>query len=108
MYKVDTPPGANVPTAVITVPREILLGFNAEGMHVYTLNHKLLLSFPFADIYRWGGSSSRFSLIVADPDVPNNSFEFVIITSQSADMVAIILDHIQAIMVIQESADGSM
>jgi hypothetical protein len=48
-------------------------------MHVYTLKRKLLISFPYADIYRWGGSSSQFSLIMADANMPE-SFEFVIIT----------------------------
>ena len=81
------------------------LGFNAEGMHVYTLKRKLLVSFPYADIYRWGGSSSQFSLIMADANMPE-SFEFVIITGQAADMAAIILDHIRQIMAEQEAAEG--
>ena len=74
-------------------------------MHVYTLKRKLLVSFPYADIYRWGGSSSQFSLIMADANMPE-SFEFVIITGQAEDMAAIILDHIRQIMAEQEAAEG--
>ena len=105
VYKVDTPPSVAVPPAVKALPRECKIGFNAEGMHVYTLSHQLLVSFPYADIYRWGGSSSQFSLIMADANMPD-SFEFVIITGQAADMAAIILDHIRAIMSEQEAAEG--
>jgi len=105
VYKVDTPPSVAVPPAVKSLPREIMLGFNAEGMHVYSLSRQLLVSFPYADIYRWGGSSSQFSLIMADASLAD-SFEFVIITGQAADMAAIILDHIRAIMSEQEAAEA--
>jgi hypothetical protein len=101
VYKVETPPSVLVPPAVRSLPRQIMLAYNAEGMHVYNMNRELLVSFPYADIYRWGGSSSQFSLIMADPSMPE-SFEFVIITGQAADMAAIILDHIRAIMAEQE------
>lgn len=102
VYKVDTPPSVLVPRSIRQLPREIMLGFNAEGMHVYNLRRTLLVSFPYADIYRWGGSSSQFSLIMADQSM-TDSFEFVIITGQAADMAAIILDHIRAIMAEQEA-----
>jgi len=105
VYKVDTPPSVAVPPAVKSLPREIMLGFNAEGMHVYSLSRQLLVSFTYADIYRWGGSSSQFSLIMADASLAD-SFEFVIITGQAADMAAIILDHIRAIMSEQEAAEA--
>jgi len=55
--------------------------------------------FSFAEIFRWGGSSSGFSLILAAPgDKKGQSFEWVVVTSQAQDMAAIILDHIRALM----------
>lgn len=105
VYKVESPPSVVVPRAVRQLPKDLLLGFNAEGLHIYNVRRTLLLSFPYADIFRWGGSSSQFSLIMADPSLPD-SFEFVIITAQAADMAAIILDHIRAIMAEQESQEN--
>lgn len=97
VFKVDPPAGAVVPEAVTKLPRELILGFNADGMHVFNMSRALLCTFPYGDIYRWGGSSSQFSLIMAD-EALNDSFEFVIITAQAADMAATILDHIKAVM----------
>jgi hypothetical protein len=95
-----------VPKAISNLPRDIILAFNADGMHVYSSNRVCLISFPYADIYRWGGSSSQFSLIMADESLAD-SFEFVVITGQAADMAAIILDHIRAIMAEQEAQEES-
>jgi hypothetical protein len=105
VYKVESPPSVAVPRPVRQLPRELLLGFNYEGMQVFNTRRQMLISFPYADIFRWGGSSSQFSLIMADQSMPE-SFEFVIITAQAADMAAIILDHIRAIMAEQETQEG--
>jgi hypothetical protein len=100
-HKMEVAASAAVPQSIRQLPNDVLLAFNADGMHLYTFSRKLLLSFPYADICRWGGSSSQFSLIMAD-DQSGESYEFVLITSQAADMAAIILDHIRAIMAEQE------
>jgi hypothetical protein len=105
VYKVESPPSVAVPRQVRQLPRELLLGFNYEGMNVYSTRRQLLISFPYADIFRWGGSSSQFSLIMADQSMPE-SFEFVIVTAQAADMAAIILDHIRSIMAEQETQES--
>lgn len=102
VHKVEPPQNAVVPEAVRYLPRDIILGFNTEGLQMYDFNREFLISFPFADIYRWGGSSSQFSLIMADEGIAD-SFEFVVTTSQAADMAAVILDHIRAIMAEQEA-----
>ncbi len=102
VYKVESSASIIVPRSIRQLPREILLGFNAEGMHVYNVRRTLLISFSYGDIYRWGGSSSQFSLIMADPSMPE-SFELVIITGQAADMAAIILDYMHAIMAESEA-----
>ena len=47
--------------------------FNSDGMHFLSdslgKRHEILLSFGYADIYRWGGSHTRFSLIIWDAEV---------------------------------------
>ena len=104
VHKVESPSSVAVPKAISNLPRDVILAFNADGMHVYSTNRVCLISFPYADIYRWGGSSSQFSLIMADESLAD-SFEFVVITGQAADMAAIILDHIRAIMAEQEALE---
>jgi len=100
-HKLEPQSLVGIPKAIQQLPQDILLAFNAEGMHIFTWSRRHLLSFPYSDICRWGGSSSQFSLIMAD-DTTNDSYEFVLITAQAADMAAIILDHIRAIMAEQE------
>jgi hypothetical protein len=100
-HKMDHQSLVGIPKSIQQLPRDLMLAFNAEGMHIFNFSRRLLLSFPYSDICRWGGSSSQFSLIMAD-DATNDSFEFVLITAQAADMAAIILDHIRAIMAEQE------
>lgn len=97
VYKIEPPPNQVLPESLRQLPRDIILAFNSEGLHIYDAKRQLLSMFSFADIYRWGGSSSQFSLILADESV-SDSFEFCVITSQAADMAAIILDHVRAIM----------
>ena len=100
-HKLEPQSYAGIPPAIQQLPYDLLLAFNSEGMHIHNFSRQLLLSFPYSDICRWGGSSSQFSLIMAD-DQTSESYEFVLITSQAADMAAIILDHIRAIMAEQE------
>jgi len=100
-HKLEPASYAGIPQSIQALPKDIMLAFNADGMHIYTFARKLVLSFPYSDICRWGGSSSQFSLIMAD-EVSGESYEFVLVTSQAADMAAIILDHIRAIMAEQE------
>jgi len=101
-HKLEPHSNAGIPKAILKLPIDLLVAFNAEGMHIYSFDRKLLLSFPYSDICRWGGSSSQFSLIMAD-EASGDSYEFVLITAQAADMAAIILDHIRAIMAEQEN-----
>ena len=64
--------------------------------------YQLIHSFGYADIYRWGGSSTRFSLIIWDADT-QETFEMSLHTSQAADMASLILDYINAIMATTDS-----
>lgn len=100
-HKMDSSNVVGIPRSIQQLPRDLMLAFNAEGMHIFDFNRRTLLSFPYSDICRWGGSSSQFSLIMSD-EASNDSYEFVLVTAQAADMAAIILDHIRAIMAEQE------
>jgi hypothetical protein len=100
-HKMDPQSLVGIPKSIQQLPRDLVLAFNADGMHIFNFSRRHLLTFPYSDICRWGGSSSQFSLIMAD-DATNDSFEFVLVTAQAADMAAIILDHIRAIMAEQE------
>jgi hypothetical protein len=105
VHKIEPPPNQVIPQAIRRLPRDLILAYNSEGLHIFDMQRHLLTGYSFADIYRWGGSSSQFSLILADESVPD-SFEFCVITSQAADMAAIILDHVRAIMAEEGSATG--
>lgn len=100
-HKMEPQSLVGIPRAIQQLPYNLMLAFNADGMHIFDFNRRHLLSFPYSDICRWGGSSSQFSLIMAD-DNTHDSYEFVLITAQAADMAAIILDHIRSIMAEQE------
>ena len=97
-YKVNS-----TPKIVARLPSDLLIGFNSDGMHCYTFERQLVTSFAYADIYRWGGSSSQFSLIIWD-STAGESFELIVSTTQAADIAAAILDHIRSIMNEQDSA----
>jgi hypothetical protein len=97
VHKIEPPPNQLIPTAIRRLPRDLILAYNSDGLHIFDTQRHLLTGYSFADIYRWGGSSSQFSLILADESV-SDSFEFCVITTQAADMAAIILDHVRAIM----------
>ena len=103
VHKVVNTPSDKTPRIVRELPWDILLGFNSEGMHMYTFDRALIHSFAFGEIYRWGGSSSQFSLIIWDSEI-KESFELIVTTAQAADMAAIILDHIRTIMSLDEGA----
>jgi myosin heavy subunit len=84
---------------VRNLDKEYTFAFSHLGMSIYTKEKQLVHTFPFSDIYRWGGSSSQFSLVLADrAKGPQASFELVVATCQAADMAAVILDMIKAIM----------
>ena len=63
--------------------------------------YEIIQEFGYADIYRWGGSHTRFSLIIWDAEI-QDTFELSLYTSQAPDMAALILDYINAIMEAQD------
>jgi len=87
----------NNPLAVKELPDKVVAAFNSDGLHFLDENRKILLSYGYADIYRWGGSSVQFSLIIWNADT-QDTFELILTTYQAAHMAALILDFINAIM----------
>jgi hypothetical protein len=85
----------SVPEPFNGLPYDLLLGFNHEGMQLYTLTYKHLVLIPYSDIVKWGGSTSKFSIIIS---LGNGEYEFIVITAQAPDIAAIILDNIHAVM----------
>jgi len=83
--------------AISNLPTSMIAAFNSDGLHFLDENRKILMSFGYADIYRWGGSSVQFSLIIWNADT-QDTFEMILTTFQAADMAALILDFINAIM----------
>ena len=77
--------------------------FNSDGLHFLNEERQILMSYGFADIYRWGGSSVQFSLIIWNADT-QDTFEMILTTFQAADMAALILDYINAIMASTQAA----
>jgi hypothetical protein len=83
--------------AIAALPTSMIAAFNSDGLHFCDENRRILMSYGYADIYRWGGSSVQFSLIIWNADT-QDTFEMILTTFQAADMAALILDFINAIM----------
>ena len=84
-------------------PKLCIIALNSEGLHFLNEEMETLSSYGYADIYRWGGSSTQFSIIIWNPDTQDTD-DVSMFTSQAADMAALILDYINAIMATNESA----
>jgi len=77
---------------------KILLAFNKGGMAILDQQDRsTLYQCGFADLFRWGGSSSVFSIFVWD-SASSTQFELKVATSQAQEIAGIILDYITALM----------
>lgn len=90
------------PEQMETFPEHCIIALNSEGLHFLNEQMETLSSYGYADIYRWGGSSTQFSIIIWNPDSQDTD-DVSMFTSQAADMAALILDYINAIMATNES-----
>ncbi len=93
----------NFPEQMEGFPKLCIIALNSEGLHFLNEEMETLSSYGYADIYRWGGSSTQFSIIIWNPDTQDTD-DVSMFTSQAADMAALILDYINAIMATNESA----
>ena len=64
------------------------VAFNQKGLWIFTMDLTTIVHFGYADIYRWGGSSVQFSLIIWNADT-QDTFEMILTTFQAADMAAL-------------------
>ena len=81
-----------------SLPDDITVAFGHGGLRILdTPSWSVLHEFGFADVCRWGGSSSVFSLFLYNEETESTD-ELKLSTSQAADMAGIILDYISAIM----------
>jgi hypothetical protein len=88
---------ANSPNDEFQLPELLTLCFREDGLHIFSDSYEHLYHFGYADIIRWGGSSRQFSLVIWEAEL-ELTFELMLHTAQAADMAAIILDFINAIM----------
>ncbi|CAN0366984.1 unnamed protein product [Discosporangium mesarthrocarpum] len=87
-----------VPDLLSNLPSNLLLAFNADGMHIFSVDKKeLLQQYSYADVHSWRGTRRQVSLTIWDQDT-DSVFELALKTQQASDMASIILDHINAIM----------
>lgn len=101
--QIDTPEKPGTVELVRKLPRDLTLAFNATGLHIFDSADMSveLHAFGFADIYKWGGSSTQFVMVLWDGQA-QKQFELMVVTAQAPDMATIILDYIHAIMQAQK------
>ena len=81
------------------------LALNSSGMYfLETSTLEMIRQFGFADIYKWGGSSTKFSLIMWDED-SESTFELTVRTSQGHAIAGLILSYINAILEAREAEE---
>jgi hypothetical protein len=90
------------PEHMDSYPENSIIALNYEGLHFLNEERETLASYGYADIYRWGGSSTQFSIIIWNAELQDTE-NVTMFTSQAADMAALILDYINAIMAANES-----
>lgn len=82
------------PSQMDTYPGHCVIALNSEGLHFLGADERdTLSSFGYADIYRWGGSSTQFSIIIWNA-ASEDTDDVSMFTCQAADMAALILDYI--------------
>jgi len=69
-----------------------ILSVSYEGVHHLSLARVIINSWSFADIHRWGGSSTQFWLLVYDRNT-NKKSKLQYVTQQARDISSLILDY---------------
>ena len=76
----------------------LLFGINAMGVHiVHPGTRDVLRVFSFADIYRWGGTASLFSLVVWDT-TRDTEVELQLWTREGPTIAGLVVEYINTIM----------
>lgn len=91
--------GQNLPGYMQELPSNLILAFNENGMFIHDIKYNLLVTFSYAAINRWGGTTDQFSMLLnVEEDLEGESFEFVVYTTQGTDIGAILIDNIHILM----------
>lgn len=99
--------GGVIPAAVSALlPRELLLGFNQEGVTLFTWGHKPLYKIGYADMQSWKGSSTQVSLTVVDTAHSPEPFTLALLTSQGRAIMSVIVDYNRACIAEAELSAG--
>ena len=81
----------------ILLPSKVVAVFHCDGLYLLDGGYKKIKSYGYADLYRWGGSTSQFTLTIWNQDT-QSTFELLLKTEQASDMAAILVDYIDRLM----------
>jgi len=88
-----------LPEFMQELPSDLILAFNENGMFIHDTKYNLLVTFSYAAINRWGGTTDQFSMLLnAEEDLEGDTFEFIVYTTQGTDIGAILIDNIHILM----------
>ena len=87
-----------VPGSISTLPRELLIGFGPEAMLLCDNTHKLLVSFPYANVSKWSAAAGVFSVMLTAPPEAPEPFAFSVTSAQASDMANLIIEINKAIV----------
>lgn len=81
------------------------LSMNRDGLTFVAKDlSEVYASFGFADIYKWGSSRSKFSLVLYIEEIDSTE-QLLLLTENGPSIAGIILDYIEAIMDLQAGGD---
>ncbi len=91
---------------VLSLPTQMVIGFNSDGLHIFSVDMEFIQTYTYGEIYRWGGSAKEFCIILFDSKT-SESFDLVVATAQASDMASIIIDHIEFLLVEKNTAEAA-
>ncbi len=86
------------------LPLGVVLGVTCKGLHLCDEEKKSLFFFSYADVDKWGGNNSQFSMVVLDHTADMRvrkgkkvpvTIELSLITTQSLDIATIMKDYLK-------------
>jgi hypothetical protein len=87
----------NDPPALAGIPVETVAAFNFDGLHFLGENRKILISYGYRELYRWGGSSLQLNLHICPGQIAGSAFMLILGTHQTKHIAALLLDYVHAV-----------
>lgn len=81
----------------ILLPNRVVAVFHCDGLYLLDSAYNKIKAYGYADLYRWGGSTTQFTLTIWNQET-QSTFELLLKTTQASDMAAILVDYIDKIM----------